>query len=223
MKFKNYIEESHMDDFGDSIIPTKISGVFEYTNSENVNLISEASLTRLLNHYKDGSFAIITAYRADMSKQKKIQMNRKLRGMLNNLKLGPHQLVGHWRECSLEDVSYEECPKDKLVDVIERSYFVPKSKDMSDEEFEGVIHDLVRKFKQDAAILYVDGTAYILPKTGSKIKIGTKISLNKIAQGYSQHIKKMNVPFTFEGVEQPASNSGKMIMKASGIKWVVEG
>jgi hypothetical protein len=221
MKFKQYIKESHMDDFGDSLLPIG-DGLYRYANGDNVNIISEASLTRLLRHYEDGSFAIITAYRDEYSKEEKIRKNRELRGILNSMKMGVHQLVGHWQECQLKDVDYEDCPKNKLKDVVERSYFVPKRTDMTDKEFEKIIHGIVKKFEQDAAVLYVDGTAYILPKSGSKIKIGTKLSLNKIAQGYSQHVKKMNVPFTFEGVEQPGSNSGKMIMNACGIKWVVE-
>lgn len=221
MKFKQYIKESHMDDFGDSLLPIG-DGLYRYADGDNVNIISEASLTRLLQHYEDGSFAIITAYRADMSKEEKIKKNRELRGILNSLKMGVHQLVGHWQECQLTNVEYKDCPKNKLKDVVERSYFVPKRNDMSDKEFEKIIHGLVKKFNQDAAVLYVDGTAYALTRSGSKDKIGTKLTLNKIAQGYSQYVKKMKIPFTFEGVEQPGSNSGMMIMNACGIKWVVE-
>lgn len=221
MKFENYIKESHMDDFGSKLISIR-EGLFRYADSENVNLISEASLSRLLKHYEDSTFAIITAYREEYSKEEKIKRNRELRGILNSMKMGVHQLVGHWRECQLKDVEYEDCPKNELVDVIERSYFVPKRKDISDKEFEKKILDLVKKFDQDAAVLYMNKTAYVLTKSGKKEKIGTKLSLNKIAQGYSQHVKKMKVPFTFEGVEQPASNSGMMVMKACGIKWVVE-
>lgn len=209
-----------MDDFGDSIKEYH-KGMFKYVGGENNNLISEASLTRLLKHYRDGSFAIITAYRSDMTKKEKINQNRKLRGKLNSMKMGPHQLVGHWRECSLEDVPYKDCPKDKLKDVIERSYFVPKRDEITNKEFEKMILSLVKEFNQDGAVLSLDGTIYIIYKTGDKEKIGTKVSLNKIAQGYSQHVKKLNVPFTFEGIEQPASISGYRAMKYYGIKYII--
>ena len=104
--------ECHMDDFGDSILNN------QYIDSENLNIVSEAGLSRLISKYKDGkgTFAIISAYRNEengkkLTKKDKIKRNRKLRTELNALKMGVYQLVGHWRECSDQDVEYEECSK----------------------------------------------------------------------------------------------------------------
>jgi hypothetical protein len=186
--------------------------------SENNNLISEAGLSRLIRKYEsEEDFAIITAYRGNKTKKENIRRNRQLRGELNSKKLGPYQLVGHWQECELEDVPYESCPKDKLKDVVERSYFVPKREDMSDEKFESLIASLCKKFQQDGAVLGQKGNVQVIEPNGNKFKIGSDVSLGKLAQGYSQHVKKMNVPFTFEGVEVPGSSIGNRVMRQHGL------
>jgi len=187
-------------------------------SSNNNNLISEAGLSRLMRKYESGGdFAIITAYRDNHNKKQNIQRNRNLRGELNNNKLGPYQLVGHWQECELEDVPYESCPIDKLKDVIERSYFVPKTEDMDSFKFEDIIKSLCKKFQQDEAVIGQKGNIQIIEPSGNKFKIGTGTSIGKIAQGYSQHVKKMNVPFVFEGVEVPGSGMGNRVMRSHGI------
>lgn len=48
-------------------------------------------------------------------------------------------------------------------------------------------------------------------------KIGTKLSIGKIGQAYSAHVKKLNVPFKFEGKEIPSSISGRMVFKENMI------
>jgi hypothetical protein len=40
--------------------------------------------------------------------------------------------------------------------------------------------------------------------------IGNEVTLGKINQAYSQHIKN-SLPFVFEGVEMPVTNLGKQI------------
>lgn len=220
MEFREYLSDyTHMDDFGDEITE-KRRGYRQYIGGDNVNLICESSLSRLIRLFERKSFAVITAYRDEMSKQEKIAKNRQLRGILNSKKMGVHQLVGHWRECQLKGVEYKDCPKDQLVDVIERSYFVPKPDSMDFETFEKIIASLVKEFNQDGAIIGDEKGIYIIEGNGSKFKIGSKLELGKISQAYSQHIKKMNVPFVFEGLEQPASITGRMIMKKHGIRWM---
>ncbi len=213
----------HMDDFGDSIIDG------HYTNSDNVNIISEAGLSRLLSKYDNGKgvFAIISAYRNEkngkkLSKKDKIVLNRELRTKLNLLKMGVYQLVGHWKECSDPDIEYNECPKNMLIDVIERSYLVPKNPSFTDDEFEEIILKLIKRYDQDSSLLYRDGMSYLLYKTGKKEEKGKNISLGKISRAYSQHIGKMNTPFVFEGIEQPSSISGAKVMKNEGIRYFIE-
>ena len=48
------------------------------------------------------------------------------------------------------------------------------------------------------------------------------IPFNKIAQAYSQYVKKMNVPFVFEGVESPSSNGGYRMFSKNNILYLKE-
>lgn len=205
--FENYLV-SNMDDYG--------------VDTSNVNLISESGLSRVLNKIDDSdSFVIITAYRDEYDKKDNINRNRKMRSEFNNLKMGVYQVVGHWQECSDQNIEYKDCPKNKLTDVIERSYISVKPTNMEQKEFEILIKSLLQKFDQDAGIIKKDGMVYIIYKNGSLEKIGTSLSLNKISQAYSQFVKKMNIPFVFEGVELPATNMGRMIMSRCGIKYPI--
>lgn len=207
MKFKDYIEHSSTwDDYG--------------PNSDNVNLITEAGLSRVLNSIdKSESFAIITAYKHEYDKKENIERNRKLRVEFNSRKMGVYQLVGHWRECQDDTVDYNNCPKNKLIDVIERSYLVIKTKNMEDEKFEELISNLVKKFEQNAAIIKINNYYYVIDRNGVKDKIGEKLTLGKMSQAYSQFVKKMNIPFVFEGVEIPSSISGNIMASMCGIKY----
>ena len=186
----------------------------------NNNMLTEAGLSRVIQKISQekNDFAIITAYRDQYSKKQNIQRNRELRSQFNKRRMGVYQLVGHWRECSLEDVDYEDCPADKLVDVVERSYLVTRPGTMTVEEFKSLIQRLTGDFDQDASLVSIDGTIYILESTGKMTKIGSQVSLNKINQAYSQHVKKMNVPFVFEA-EVPTTNGGRQLFKVNGIKY----
>jgi hypothetical protein len=202
MKFKEYINEniSVMDDL------------------PNNNLLTEAGLSRLLSQIKDKDFLIITAFRWDFDKKENIKRNRKLRGFLNDNKMGVYQLIGHWRECKLTDVDYNDCPKDKLVDVVERSFLVVKPENMLLDDFINLAINLTKRFDQDASLVSINGIIYALQKTGKKDRIGNGVTLNKISQAYSQFVKKQNIPFVFE-CEVPCSNSGRMVMKKENIKY----
>lgn len=182
----------------------------------NNNMLTEAGLSRVLQKIKENDFAIITAYRDEYSKKENIQRNRELRSIFNDKRMGVYQLVGHWQECSLDNVDYEDCPKDKLVDVIGRSYLVARPQSMDIEEFKSLIQSLTKKYNQDASVISIDDTIYIIEPTGKLTKIGDNVTLNKINQAYSQFVKKMNVPFVFEA-EVPSSNSGRRLFKENGI------
>jgi len=201
MNLKNYInEESTIDRF------------------PNNNLLTEAGLSRVISGLKSDSFAILTAYRFGNKSSDNVQLNRKLRGFLNSKKMGVYQLVGHWRECQIDNIDYDDCPENKLVDVIERSYLVVKPSTMIQNYFNDIILDLVKEYKQDAAILSIYDDIFVLKSDGGMIRIGSKVSLNKIGQAYSQFVKKMDIPLVFEA-EVPSSISGCMIFKSSGVKY----
>ena len=212
---------SHMDDISNIIINENGRKLFK--GCENNNIICESSLNRLLDHSRNREFAIITAYRNVFDKKQNIKRNRILRGILNQNKMGVHQLIGHWRECQLKGVDYDKCPEDQLVDSIERAYFVAKPDDMDSDEFKKLMLQLmtIEGHTQDS-IVYHDGElVYILSSDGQVYDKFSELTLNKIAQAYSRHIKKQNIPFVFEGMEIPGSNSGKMIMKYENIKYIV--
>jgi hypothetical protein len=176
----------------------------------------EASLTRMLSMAKM-PFAIITAYKSTSSdgsrrpKTENIQRNRELRTILNSKQMGVHQLIGHWRECTAtndkgEQIPYNECPQDKLIDTIERSYFVPRPQQMDQGEFEKMISDLGRMFEQNAVIVSDGDDVNLIFSDGEKSPIGKRAALGRISQAYSQHILKQNVPFIFEGFQQLDGN-----------------
>ena len=116
-------------------------------------MISEAGLSRVLSRVdKAEDLVIITAYRSNMSKKENINRNRALRGELNKRKMGAYQLVGHWRECQNPKIEYSDCPKDQLVDAVERSFLVIKPDDMTSKDFLGFLVRMAKKYDQDGIV-----------------------------------------------------------------------
>ena len=193
-------------------------------------IVCEGSLSRMLSLSGDGSggisnpFAIITAYRkfnddgTPRTKAENIINNRGLRGVLNGLKLGVHQLIGHWQECKDSSIPYKDCPTDMKTDVIERSYFVPKDEKLSQVDFEKLIANIGKQYSQDAVVLSDGNVVRVVYTNGGEDIIGSKLGLNQIAQGYSQHILKQNVPFRFEGFEQFHGNAARQGASVSGLQ-----
>lgn len=171
----------------------------------------EASLTRMLS-LSFMPWVIITSYRklnadgSDRTQKENMNSNLELRSKLNSMKMGVHQLIGHWRECKDKDISYQDCPESDKADVVERSYFVPMQKEMDVDEFKKKLFSLSKEYDQDA-IVFSDGKDIsLLFRDGSQSSLGQKIGLNQIGQAYSQHILKQNVPFVFEGFMQYHQN-----------------
>ena len=106
-------------------------------DSQNNNAITEAGLSRIIQKIKleDNDFVVITAYRGENDKKTNIAKNAQLRDWFNRNKMGVYQLVGHWRECSIQGVEYEDCPTDQLVDVVERSYLAIRPDEMESKDF----------------------------------------------------------------------------------------
>jgi hypothetical protein len=190
----------------------------------NYNYISESSLSRIVDKIKlnKNDFAVISAYRKKYTKEENINRNRNLRYEFNKRQMGIYPLVGHWRECQIDGIEYKDCPENKLVDVIERSYLVIRPKELSLDDFKSLIQQLVKQFEQDCAILSVDGNIGTINALGNVDFFGSEVTLNKIAQAYSQYVKKMNVPFVFEGVEVPGSISGRREFKQCGLLYLVD-
>lgn len=243
IKFKDVVEPMKFNDVGKLIEEIKISPIDDYSNqivkSKNLgsfkdglnqNIISESGFSRFLsfavNTVKD--FAIITAYRYQdrkgnvLTKEQNILRNRKLRYEFNKRKMGVHQLIGHWRECTVKGMDYKSCPANRLVDIVERSYAVVRPNDMDIDSFEKLMLSLttIDGLTQDAYFLRRDGRNYIVYSNGSKEEHGTDLSIGKIAQAYSSHIGKPDIPFVFEGMELPQGISGRMFFLNEGVEWV---
>lgn len=179
------------------------------------------SLSRILDAAKNRDFAILTAYRKSYTKEENVLRNRKLRGELNAMQLGVHPLIGHWRECTVPGVPYEECPVNKLVDVVERSYFVFRNDSTSTEDFKKIIMTLGKKYEQDAVILKLGKeTKVVMLNSDDSFSIGTTVTLGKVAQAYSQYVRNLNAPFVFEGIETPtAVSSALKAIHDDGFRW----
>lgn len=219
---KKFSEETiyPFEDYSTNLVYNNEMHCYEYADCSNKSIICEGSFNRLLDRMQNKDFAIITAYRANFSKKENILRNRKLRGILNNHKLGVHQLVGHWQEAP-SGINYKDAKQSELIDSVERSYMVAKPDLMSDDEFKNIIMQCmtIDNETQDGAVYKKDNVYYILYNNGEEEEIGTKMTLNKISQAYSQYVKKMDIPFVFEGYEEPTTNIGKQMYLKNNILW----
>lgn len=196
----------------------------EYVGCSNNNLIIEGTFKRLVDKMQNNDFAILSAYRNSFTKEQNIQRNRLLRAALDSKKMGVYQLVGHWLEAP-DGVSYADAEQNESTDVIERSYFVVRPDTMNYEEFKNLIIRLltIDGVTQDCCIIHQNGGGYFcLYPDGNTDKIEDTTTFNKIAQAYSQYVKKMNVPFVFEGVESPSSIGGYRMFSENNILYLTE-
>jgi hypothetical protein len=228
-EYSNILRKSYSD---------KIGYFYEYVGCGNNNLICEDSWNRVISVLKDEDWAIVSAYRKQFTLRQNIQRNRVLRGMLNGKKAGVHQLVGHWREAP-DGMEYKEAEtKGLLEDTIERSYLVARPKSMEYEDFKTLIASLltIEGVTQDCCMIHrvVEGEIkhpnslkvtkseyYLLYPNRSIQLIGTNLTPNKIAQAYSQYVRKLSVPFVFEGVETPSSIGGNRMFQSQNIKYLI--
>ena len=204
--------------------------VFRFENCKNNNLISEDSLNRTLSVINNKTFAIISAYRQEFTKEENIIRNRKLRGILNSKQMGVHQLVGHWLEAPKGKV-WNKVHSNELKDVIERSYLVAKPNNMTNKEFTDLIISCltIENETQDAALIHFvlddtnmpnqDDKYYCIDSNGILLNVGDKLTIGQIGKAYFQHIKKTSLPFKFEGMEIPSSISGRYMFSENNIYW----
>jgi len=198
--------------------PTGKSKFFKFEDGKNSNIISEDSFVRTYSIVKDKTFAILTAYRQECNEKENIMRNRKLRAFLNQYNMGVHRLIGHWQE------KQHDCSK---IDAVEESYLIEKpTYDVSDEDFYYIVYGCltIDGKTQDGAIIHFEDEkdAYYFmdaADSGHLTKIGTKLTLNKISNAYSVHVKKKNIPFVFEGEQIPSTILGAKLMRDNNIFW----
>lgn len=144
--------------------------------------MDEASLSRAYQHVvekKSNSWGMLTAFRYANTKKENEKANKQLESDLRSKGYGYFKVEGHWQECQDKNVSYKDCPKDKLQDSTETSLFVPNIKK---EEMEA----LCKKYEQDAVIYGdKDNDAHLIYKDGKTENIG-KFQPGKVSQAYSK-------------------------------------
>jgi hypothetical protein len=125
---------------------------------------------------------------------------------------------GHWQECQDSNLNYVDCPKDKLQDSIEESFFIPGLKKEDAAE-------LCKVYEQDAVIYGgkdTDGNAHLIFKNGGEENIG-QFEPGKVSQAYSkikgnktfvfnvkQKEKEKEQPLKFEPKAAPAEPDMKL-------------
>lgn len=234
MKFNEFVNNSNnvenydslhlkpFEDYSDTLRKRYSNGykcyIYEYVDCQNNCVILEGSFNRLIQRMKSKDFAILSAYRQGFSKRENIIRNRKLRKILNDNKMGVHQLVGHWLEAP-EGKDFKDCDKNELTDAVERSYFIAKPDNISFQDFKEIIIQCltIDGVTQDCCVIHKNGGEYsLLFKDGSTQEIGKNIAFNKIAQAYSEYVinkKSKNATFVFEGVECPDSISSHIVFE----------
>ena len=146
--------------------------------------IDEASLSRAWQHVvqkKSKSWGMITAFRNANTPKDNRRRNKQLESELRSMGLGYFKVEGHWQECQDPNIAYNDCPKEKLVDAVEESLFVPN---ITAEQ----IGKLGKKYEQDAVIYGgedTNGDAELVYKDGSREGIG-RFHPGKVAQAYSK-------------------------------------
>lgn len=211
------------EDYSDSIVKKNHSktAMYEWCNCKNNCLIQEDSLQRTLKIIQNEGFAVFSAYRKEFSKEQNILRNRKLRAFLNQNRMGVHQLVWHWNE---------KQPDGSIKPVVERSYLVEQPDDMTDKDFLDVVADclIIDGTTQDGAIVrFRDKNSkniyFYDVKSDALTCIGSKVNFNKdaikLSNAYSQHVKKMNMPFVFDGEETPQTILGMRMYTENGYKF----
>jgi len=196
---------------------------------KRIGMLNEAGLARLITRISDkegnviNDFGVITAFRDKYDIETNLKRNRELIDKFNTSKLGSYYLSGHWQEKPDElkdvdwDVAYEQ---GKTKDVVEDSMLVVRTDAFTREEFINTLVSLGNEYDQDAISIGLVGEGIFNYFKGSPVKIGTKVTLGKISQAFSQMKKKPNVPFVFEGIRQPDSNSSRWVFENYGIKYL---
>lgn len=170
--------------------------------------LTEASLGRVLQHVQGNkkvkTWAVLTAYRYMNTPEENRKANKELAGQIRSKGLGFIQMEGHWQECQDRKVNYADCPKDKLVDSVEISLFVPN---LSKED----AHKLGNNYNQDS-VLYggedTKGNAVLIYNNGRVESVG-KFHPDNIQQAYSK-MRNSERTFAFQRGKHQKKNMGTM-------------
>lgn len=105
--------------------------------------IKESNWSRIVQHIDDGCM-MISACRGDKSEKENAKRTDSLATDIRNENLGYVRILGGY----IENKGTED-----EQEVTEESFFVPKNKDMSDEEFFDIAIKLCKKYNQDSVLI----------------------------------------------------------------------
>lgn len=175
---------------------------FVYTQLEKQDTITEASMSRLVDHMNKGDpIAIITGYRNDQTVRTNIDANKQIALALRQHGFGFHRAAGGY----VEDVTRDDGTVEEIEVDGERSMIVYASPKDQDDMF-NLIKSLGHKFKQDSVLL-VDKNKqacwYYTNKTskhdrGDIVKLG-EFHPVRIGKYFTKIGKKS---FTFKSLEE---------------------
>ena len=159
-------------------------------------VLTEASLGRVLQHVqgkaKTKRWGVITAYRYANTPAENKALNKDLETTLRVRGYGFFKVEGHWQECQDKNVNYHDCPKDKLVNSTEISFFVPQ---INPKE----LHEIGNRYGQDA-VLYggeeTKGNGVLIFKNGKVENVG-KMHPGSIQQAYTK-MRNSDKVFSFQ-------------------------
>lgn len=147
-------------------------------------MLNESKLSRIWQHVeqnKDRQWAIISPERKGNTPNENKKNHEKIKKVLRTSGHGYVEMEGYWQECQDSDIPYEECPEDKLVPTVEKSYFIPNMP-------KKVAEKIGNYFEQDA-VLYggpkTDNKAQVVYKNGDVETLG-KLNPDTVAVGFSK-------------------------------------
>lgn len=155
--------------------------------------ISEANLSRVLNHMDDKDIAMITAFRTDPKLGRTLKENRgknkQLESDLNTLGYkGYIKVIGYW----------DETPEDEnSLPTAEETFLVLNVGNSSFEDFVEDMVDLAAKYDQQGVLIWNHKTkkANVYDKSGNITDTFSGFSINDITQGWTQ-IKGHKIAFS---------------------------
>lgn len=197
--------------------------------------LDEGGLSRILRQAQSSSFAVLTAFREEYDLKTNRARNKKLVAALNSAKLGAHRVIGYWDETLAPGAVRQGAAEPGDDPLVEESLFVPKPPSMTDDQFIDFLFRAGRKHKQ-TAIIFGRGAKWhdlpgerggkpgeiflLYPEDRSREKIGTGVSLNKVARAYSRARNKSDIPFVFESALRPTNIAGRVGWERNGLLWL---
>ncbi len=168
--------------------------------------LNEASLSRIWRHYENKTpFALLSAFRSEYPYEENKRRNTRLAADIRKKGYGYFFADGYWIE--------NKGTKDE-VHVSEDTIFVVGKKG-KEQDFLNFIVNMVRKYDQEAALVYINGEAALYNSKGEKTRVYKKLRPGMMGDVYTRlrHKNPETNVFVFES-ERDAPGFFEMMMKA---------